>query len=272
MKEVMKMKKVIPNNFVEAILEEISLFVSKYNVEYAKTERQLYAFFEIGCFLSLVSYYKGCGCQGTPKNLIEDRFYRYHTSPQGNPHNFSYMEFLYKDIKFELRQQIRIRSHINDSIEFTPDLVVIQGGSLIEPTRCKEYANGKREYYSVNSSRVIAAHESKNYTPFPELLVSFIGFIVSAHSWMSRLDMKQFTKEKGLHPAPILFTGGVARPVNAKMIKALQHEFPLNIIDGMHSGRMGIKGKAKNFLDIKMSEGEGVELVSPPRCAPPRIP
>ena len=223
-------------------------FARQYGVIYSKSERELYAYFEIGCFLSLVAYYRGLGWKGEAQQLVNGE-YRYHTSPMGNPRNFSYVKMSRGDDVFEIRQQIRIRSFLDNDIEFTPDIVVVKDGVDILNSRCGEYANGKRSYYSVCSKDVIAVHECKKYKPYPELLVSFVGFVVSYR--LSCFPVNSHVgspSAKIFHPAPILFTAIKASAFNVRMINALQKQFPLNIIDEMYSGRVNIKQKAYQYI------------------------
>ena len=110
-----------------------------------------------------------------PENLTSGGEYRYLTAPSGNPHNFSFLSLQSTTGTFELRQQVRVRSHLHDDIAFTPDLVVVRAGVPVQAARDPDFASGRRPFYSVDSTSVVAAHECKSMNPFPELLVGFIG-------------------------------------------------------------------------------------------------
>ena len=230
-------------------------FAKKFGATYSKTERQLAAYFEIGCFFSIVEFYEQKGFASSLKNLdSKTNSFRYLTTPSGNPNNFSYVEMASEFEEIEIRQQVRICSHVNAEISFTPDIVVIPKDVSIEGRKDKDYAGGKKKFFSVHSQDVIAAHECKSLPPFPELLVSFIGVLIAAHQWYED-DNYEWQENDGLHLAPTLFVGGSARALHLRMIKALMDSYPVNILTGMHDGSWKLinPDAAINTIDIETS-------------------
>ena len=221
-------------------------FAKKHGVVLQVTDRQLSAAFEIGSLHALLRFYESQGYQLQPQNLTENGEYRYLTSPSGNPTNFSWVEATGPDGEFEIRQQVRVQSHVDEEISFTPDIVVLLKGASIDDSTREDYASGKRKFFRVNSSSVVAAHECKSMNPFPELMVSFIGMLVSAHEWYPESIKCQYTHDKG-HLAPTLFVGGTARALYLKMISAMQKAYCMNIICGLHEGTWSLTD-AKNRL------------------------
>ena len=124
----------------------------------------------------------------------------------------------------EIRQQVRIVSHIGEDIAFTPDLVVVPSSVDIHIVKDSDYANGKRRFFYVTSDQIIAAHECKSLTPFPELLISFIGMMVAAHSWFEQDEDTSLIVQDGDHLAPTLFVGGSARALHLTAIFASHFE------------------------------------------------
>lgn len=223
-----------PDEWVAGIEKAIEVFAKKYSFTYAKKERELSASFEIGCFHALTDFYEKHS-NLMLQNLIDGK-YRYLTTPNGNPINFSYIEGTAENESFEIRQQVRIRSHLATDIAFTPDMVVIKKDAEIEGIIDTDYAAGKRQFFFVNSADVIAAHECKSTHPFPELLVSFVGMIVAAHSWLlSPMDRTKIN-EHGCHLAPSLFIGGTASGIHKRMVQSMEDNMPINIILGLHIG------------------------------------
>ena len=118
-------------------------------------------------------------------------------------------------------------------------------GASISGVKSASFANGKRTLFSVKSEVVVAAHECKSMNPFPELMVSFIGMLVTAHKWHpGGTGIK--SDQKG-HLAPTLFVGGTARALHLNMIKAMQTAYNLNIVVGMHSGTWSLKDASNRF-------------------------
>lgn len=224
----------------------VSDFANKHGAVMRITDRQLSAAFEIGSFHALLRFYEAQGYRLEAKNLTDTREYRYLTSPAGNPSNFSWVEATGPDGEFEIRQQVRVQSHINEDIAFTPDFLVLIKGTVIEDSKREEYASGKRPFYRVPSSAVVAAHECKSMNPFPELMVSFIGMLVSAHEWYPGDRKFQYTNDDG-HLGPTLFVGGTARSLHLRMIGAMQKAYCMNIICGLHEGTWNL-ADAKNRL------------------------
>lgn len=255
--------KSVPTDWADQVAQEMQDFARQYGSRYSKTKRELYAFFEIGCFLSLVKLYKGRGCEVELRNLLKGGEYRYLTTPNGNPANFSYVYLSKDDHAFELRQQVRIVSHIDPDIAFTPDIIVIKAGTEVLGKLDKDYAGGKRKFFHVKSSEVVAAHECKSYSPFPELLVSFLGALWAGHAWSAGDNWFKFVSEEALHPAPTLFVGGEARPIQLRMISAMERALPLNIVVGMHAGVIPLEKKITVNIDPTLEQGGQHALGSP---------
>jgi hypothetical protein len=180
-----------------------------------------------------------------------DGSYRYLTSPAGNPDNFSFMMMTKGDEIIEIRQQVRIVSHVGENVAFTPDIVVLPSSTVIKKKIDLDYAGGKRHFFHVNSNNVIAAHECKSLMPFPELLVSFLGTLIAAHAWLETANFKSLIHKRGDHLAPCLFVGGTARALHLKMIKGLKDAYPLNIVVGMHSGTWDLLGQHADIRRIQ---------------------
>lgn len=222
--------------WLSAVEAAVKAFSTRYRVLYARKTRERAASFEIGCLHMLLGNYSDVGDLEV-KNLSDAGEFRYLTTPNGNPANFSWVSFKSSESQFQIRQQVRVKSHWSEDIAFCPDIVVLKDTASIQSEKPADFAKGKRPFYSVKSSDVISAHECKSLSPFPELLVSFIGLFEAAHSWYDGSSPKVFSADNGLHLAPCLFVGGDSRPIQRRMIDALEKKFPINIVTGIHWGR-----------------------------------
>jgi hypothetical protein len=245
----------------------IADFATEHSLTLSVTERQVSAAFEIACLLTLLRFYKKQKYSLKLENLQDDD-YRYLTTPSGNPANFSYVSLDGPDGKYQVRQQVRIESHVDPEIRFTPDIVVLRHDSKIDEATDPDFASGKRKLFSVKSDRVVAAHECKSMNPFPELMVSFIGTLVTAHKWYP--DGKQVCPGRNGHLAPTLFIGGTARAFYIKMITALQSSYRLNIVVGMHAGTWNLTAAANRFTWGPVASFTLPELGMGPRPRPRR--
>lgn len=244
----MSVRRATPDEADQWVLEverDLKKFASKHGTAYRMTDRQLSASFEIGCFLLLTSDYERQGLRITAANLVEREF-KYLTTPNGNPKNFSHLRLDLSNSHFELRQQVRIRSHIDKDICFTPDMVVVEADPDFGGEKDADYAGGKRAFFVVDSTSVVAAHECKSMTGFPELYVSFLGMVITAHSWFEEMDRGEVRSVQMGHLAPTLFVGGQASNLHKRMITAMESAFPLNIVTGIYKGGWVLtKRKAK---------------------------
>ncbi len=246
------------DKWIEKLEKELKAFSKKHKTTYSISKNNLAAAFEIGCFHALMQFYENCGYVVSAENLTKEGEYRYLTSPAGNPNNFSYVKITGPDGIYEIRQQVRVRSHIDSAIAFSPDLVVLKADTEIKAVRDPDYAKGKKDFYTLQSDYVVAAHECNSMSPFPELMVSYVGMLVTAHKWYSEKNPFKFCDNTSTHLAPTLFVGGCASGLHLKMIRAMRGSMPLNIIVGMHMGSWGLhSGSMKtNRLDAKKIFGK----------------
>jgi hypothetical protein len=242
----------IADPWVAEVQLQMEEFASRHRLTYKVSQRELAASFEIGCLHSLLALY-GAKFQVYAKNLQPDGSFRYLTSPNGNPANFSYIALLDSSDEevFHVRQQVRIRSIINDQIAFTPDLVVLPAVTEALGQFDPDYANGKRRFFSVDSNQVVAAHECKSMNPFPELLVGFLGMLISAHVWLDYPHCRDLICEGGLHLAPTLFVGGAPSVWHSRMVSALSDAYPINVVTGMHAGTWNLAARGVNMFNVR---------------------
>lgn len=233
------------DQWIESIERKIKDFASNHGATYSKSERVVSAAFEIGCFHSLVEFYAETTTV-TAENLIDGKF-RYLTTPNGNPRNFSFIKITHGKKEYQIRQQVRIRSAINPNIAFTPDIAVFEKEGNVKSRYDEDYANGKRSFFYVDAKDMISIHECKCMNPFPELMVSFLGMVYSAFTWATVKDFDGMIDKESLHLAPSLFVGGSARGLHLKMVTGIKESFPVNIILGMHYGTWNL---AKDDADL----------------------
>ncbi|WP_143241704.1 hypothetical protein [Aeromonas sp. SCS5] len=246
----------LTNDWLTTAEKSITEFSKKHSTTYNKKKREISASFEIGCFHALLRFYETHGFSLHLENLINNE-YRYLTTPNGNPSNFSFISITGLDGDYEIRQQVRIKSHLDNDIAFSPDIVVLHKNASISNLKDVDYASGKRPFYSVFSKDVVAAHECKSMTPFPELLVSFIGMFITAHLWANNLiDEKSPLHKDGTHLAPTMFVGGAASALHLRMITSLQKVYPINIIVGLHQGTWDLTGSHKKINKLKFNKSQ----------------
>lgn len=258
-----KNSKLSSSTWTTTVLNEVQKFAHFHRTVLGMSTRQNEALFEVGCFFSLLHFYQNQGYRVNLENLKSNE-YRYLTKPAGDPKNFSYVTIAGPNGKFEIRQQIRIQSHVESEIRFSPDIAVMHCGA-IHRIRDAAFANGERDLCFVESTSVVAAHECKSMKPFPEMMVGFLGMLIAGHSWIETGN--EVAKGPRGHLAPTLFVGGLASALNDKMIGAMQSQFMLNVVVGIHAGTWSLDGAPNRLL------WQGVIPVlvdSPPKAAKAR--
>jgi hypothetical protein len=238
------------DTWVREVQAEIADFARLHKMTFRVSKRELSASFEIGCLHAVLRLY-ATNFEIRPENLQHGQF-RYLTTPSGNPANFSYVELVHRSTReaFHVRQQVRIRSSLNNDIAFTPDIVVIPAVTDIGGELDEAYANGKRRFFSVSRESVIAAHECKSMNPFPELLVSFLGMLISAHSWLKYPECRDLLCEDGVHLAPTLFVGGTPSMWHNRMVSAISAAYPVNVVAGLHAGTWDLAHRGVNMFNL----------------------
>jgi len=237
------------DSWADTVEKAIEAFAKKHASTFSRSERQLHAAFEIGCFLAIVRCYERRGFACSVENLRAGQ-YPYLTTPSGNPANYSFVRATLAE-EVEIRQQVRVRSHLDPDIAFTPDIIVVRAASNISGIKDADYSGGKRRLFCVNAADVVAAHECKSCPPWPELLVSFVGMLIAAHPWLGSPNDRSMVDKKGDHLAPTLFVGGTARALHRRMVKALCGTYPMNAILGMHFGTWELEKDTSDVAFIR---------------------
>ncbi|MCC6819875.1 MAG: hypothetical protein IT579_04015 [Verrucomicrobia subdivision 3 bacterium] len=245
-------------SWVNSIERRIQRFCRDHALAYKKTERELSASFEIGCLHLLTNNYSERGTLELQN--LDDGSFKYLTTPAGNPNNFSWIKVTIGDQEFQLRQQVRIRSHLDNDIAFTPDIVVLLGSAVVNEIKDKDFANGKKRFFNVTSDAVVAAHECKSLVPFPELLISFIGALIAAHTWFDPASNSDI-EEPGDHLAPTLFVGGSTNAIQRRMVKALERVYPINILTGLHDTQRRLENDESDlrYISLKSAGHSGTD-------------
>ena len=251
----------------QEVIKTAKRFCVKHFTTYSYHSKKNSGLFEIGCLMLVERYYRLKGFSVEVKGLKNGN-YKFLTSPNGNPNNFSYIILKKGQCLFELRQQIRIRSHKHEDITFTPDFVVITEGVKIQENKDPNYAGGKRKFFCVDAKDVIAAHECKSLPPFPELFVSFVGMYELAHEWVEIRKKKGSKRSPLANLAPTLFVGGSSNFIHNRIADGLMDVYDLNIITGLHEVMSNTKLKKLKTIyhyeqknDLKNNENPGVKVM-----------
>jgi len=223
-----------PFKEIEEFEKEINLFLKKHKSFLADQGRRISDYFEMSCYNMLVGYYQFYGFSVTIENLIGKKF-KYKLSPSGYPENFSFFTLKKSgtgsksnvDYAFEIHHNLTVQSGHQEDIYLTPDIVVINKGSIISDYDHYLVERSTKKFCYVKNEDVHTFCEVKNFTPFPELLYSFIGLYN---------ELKQNAINSGLHLrppshiAPSLLISGKENEHTRRIKNSLEDRYALNIV------------------------------------------
>lgn len=219
--------KTTPFKSPEKFEEEIKNFANRYRTIVEEHAERISDYFEISCYNRIVEYYAGLGYELSVKNLQAGRF-RYKCSPAGHLHNFSFFSASKEGEKtFYIFHNATVQSFYSNDVYTTPDIVVAYTQTP-EFTDCYYETRLKMSY--LKNADVITFFESKHLTPFPELIINFVGTVneLKPDCLKNEPNVSLFN-----HLAPSLLMSGVAGKPCIKIKQSLEDRYFVNILDNM---------------------------------------
>jgi hypothetical protein len=224
---VKKPKAISPFRNVKELEEEITQFMNIHKAKIANQANRMSDYFEMCCFNYIVKYYTSKGYIIEVENLQAGK-YRYKCSTQGNHENFSNFKISKtkkgETFKYGIHHNIAVQSAYQKDIYTTPDISVINYGSIEED---EEHYEGKRKLSFVANANLVTFCEAKQYTPFPELIFSFIGVLNEL-----KPDIMNKTQQNlpVRHLAPSLMISGKPNDHVEKIKRSLESRHCINVI------------------------------------------
>ncbi len=219
----------------DILLRDINYFLSTYRTTITNNTTKISSLFEMGCYNSVVRFYEKNNYLVEVRNIPNGEF-RYKLTSLGYPGKFSYFyiskEYTSRKGKksvydFEVRHNIPIASFHNKETFFTPDVSIIKTNSLKETPNPKYYYKGMRKFFYIENKDLVSFMEAKHYTPFTELLVSFIGVVNEIMPSMLREERP--VGRRPYHLAPSLMISGRGN-YNTRLIREdLINRYCINI-------------------------------------------
>lgn len=184
----------------------------------------------------IVKYYQHHGFQISIQNLQGNSF-RYKLSPTGYPQNYSFFSITSPISRgqptprtFEIHHNIAIESGLTPGVYCTPDISVILANTLAPIQNQNAFFLGSnRSYYAVSNQYLQTFAEVKNYEPFPELLVSFIGIL---NELTTDIFLGSQRTQLPRHIAPALILSGFGSTHVRRFRDALMLRYEINIFFG----------------------------------------
>ena len=172
------MKKTTPFKAPSDFENELTEFSNKYKVLLADHSKRISDYFEMSCYNFVIRYYEKKGYKLDVQNLQGGKF-KFKCSPTGLLKNFSYFKATKKGNQdvYEggyIYHNATAQSAFDEKVFTTPDIVVSNSNT---PAETKDYYSTKKTLSYIPKENLVTFCEAKHLTPFPELMLNFIGTV-----------------------------------------------------------------------------------------------
>ena len=225
------MKKTTPFKAPSDFEKELTDFSNRYRVLLAEHSKRISDYFEMTCYNLVIQYYEKKGYELEVQNLQGGKF-KYKCSPTGQLKNFSYFKATKKD-KQGLGEVVYIyhnataQSAFDEKVFTTPDIVVSNSNT---PAETKDYYTTKKILSYIPKENLITFCEAKHLTPFPELMVNFIGTVHELKPDCVDNNEKYSDSE---HIAPSLMMSGTFSKPTRRIQYSFEKRYYVNFSDNL---------------------------------------
>lgn len=214
--------KTSPFKKVDEFEQELKDFANKYKTTISEHSCRISDYFEMSCYNLIVRYYEHQGYKATIENEQKGQF-RFKCSPAGLIENFSYMKLTKDNETYHLYHNAPIQSAHDPEVFTTPDIVV---ASDAKSTVTIDYYKTKKKFSYLHNSEMITFCEAKHHTPFPELIINFIGTV----NELKPSCMYEEEKDYSVHIAPSLMMSGCLSKPTEKVGRSLEKRYFVNVL------------------------------------------
>ena len=228
----MNMKKTTPFKAPSDFEKDLTDFSNKYNILLAKHAKRISDYFEMTCYNFVIQYYEKKGYELEAQNLQGGKF-KFKCSPTGLLKNFSYFKATKKgncdiDEVVYIYHNATAQSAFDDNVFTTPDIVVSNSNS---PAETKDYYATKKTLSYIPKESLVTFCEAKHLTPFPELMVNFIGTIHELRPNCLDTDNSSYAGSEHIAPS-LMMSGTFGRPTK-RIKRSFEKRYYVNFFDNM---------------------------------------
>lgn len=206
---------------------ELIKFSNKFKTTLAEHSKRISDYFEMSCYNMIIRYYENKGYTTSVENLISGRF-RFKCSPSGHLDKFSFIKLIKDGVTYRLYHNASVQSAHDKDVYTTPDIVVATDE---EPTETTDYYKTRARFTYLPNNSMKTFCEAKHLTPFPELMISFIGTVNELKPQC--IQAKEGDKEDADHIAPSLMMSGTLSKPTERIAKSLRGRYYVNIFSDL---------------------------------------
>lgn len=228
------MKRTTPFKAPADFEKELTDFSNRYKVLLAEHAKRISDYFEMTCYNLVIRYYEKKGYELTVQNLQGGKF-KFKCSPTGLLKNFSYfkatkvVEQGNEDVVF-VYHNATTQSAFDDKVFTTPDIVVSKTDN---PAETKDYYSTKKALSYIPKESLVSFCEAKHLTPFPELMVNFIGTVHELKPDCVSDDEEHRVLD---HIAPSLMMSGTFGKPTRRIQESFEKRYYVNFFDNLFEG------------------------------------
>lgn len=228
------MKKTTPFKSPADFEKDLIDFSNRYKVVLAEHAKRISDYFEMTCYNLVIRYYEKKGYELTVQNLQGGKF-KFKCSPIGLLKNFSYFKATkengqgIEDVVY-IYHNATVQSTFDEKVFTTPDIVVSRTNT---PAETKDYYTTKKALSYIPCESLISFCEAKHLSPFPELMINFIGTV---HELKPECINNNADHSKSDHIAPSLMMSGTFSKPTKRIQKSFEGRYYVNFFDNLFDG------------------------------------
>lgn len=211
--------------------KELVDFSNKYRILLAEHAKRISDYFEMTCYDFVIRYYEKKGYELEVQNLQGGKF-KFKCSPTGLLKNFSYFKATKKNNHGDgkvvyIYHNATVQSAFDEKVFTTPDIVISNSNP---PAETKDYYTTKRILSYIPQESLVTFCEAKHLTPFPELMVSFIGTVHELKPDCVNDHEEHIDSE---HIAPSLMMSGPFGKPTRRIQHSFEKRYYVNFFDNL---------------------------------------
>lgn len=227
----MNMKKTTPFKAPSDFEKDLKNFSNSYNILLAKHAKRISDYFEMSCYNFVIKYYEKKGYELEAQNLQDGKF-KFKCSPIGLLKNFSYFKATKKgnhdvDEVVYIYHNATAQSAFDENVFTTPDIVVSNSNT---PEETMDYYATKKTLSYIPKEHIVTFCEAKHLTPFPELMVNFVGTV---HELKPGCVDDHEKHPDSDHIAPSLMMSGTFSKPTRRIQNSFEKRYYVNFFDNL---------------------------------------
>jgi hypothetical protein len=225
------MKKTTPFKAPADFEKDLTDFANRYRITLAEHSKRISEYFEMTCYNLIVRYYDKKGYSMIAQNLKGGK-YKFKCSPKGHLQNFSYFKATKVDMNgkeksFYVFHNATVQSAYDDKVFTTPDIVVAKEEKTAETT---DYYATKYSLTYIPKDKMITFCEAKHLSPFPELMISFVGTVNELMPDCLDGSVLHLPSD---HIAPSMMMSGTFGKSTTRIKESLESRYYVNYFDNL---------------------------------------